>query len=175
MHLPSKYSNFVPSDSIIDQLLQLDDDKLLIPLSNGLSKLPQVLSSIIDADNSLDIFLNQSSNDKQDPATIRHAQRSKYWNEWLAAIHKELKVLKAKKVYEETNELPPGRKAVQCKWVLRIKQDQYGQISRFKGRLIANGFTQVFEQDFTFTFVPITHWESIRAVLCIATLNNFEL
>ena len=48
-------------------------------------------------------------------------------------MHEELEALKAKGVYEEVHELPPGRKAVQCKWVLRIKRDQNGQISRFKG------------------------------------------
>jgi hypothetical protein len=92
---------------------------------------------------------------------VRHAQHSKYWNEWLAAMHEELEALKAKDVYEEINELPPGRKAVQCKWVLRIKRDQNGHISRFKGRLVAKGFTQIPGQDFTFTFAPVARWDSI--------------
>ena len=59
-------------------------------------------------------------------------------------MHEELEALKAKGVYEEITELPPGRKAVQCKWVLQIKRDQIGQISRFKGCLIAKEFTQIF-------------------------------
>ena len=90
-------------------------------------------------------------------------------------MHEELEALKAKEVYEEISELPPGRRAVQCKWVLRIKRDKDGQISRFKGRLVAKGFTQIFGQDFTFTFSPVARWESIRSILCIATLNDFEL
>jgi hypothetical protein len=113
--------------------------------------------------------------DTPDPPTIRHAERSKFWSEWLAAIHEELEALKAKEVYEEIAELPAGRKAVQCKWVLRIKRDQNGHISRFKARLVAKGFTQVLGQDFTFTFAPVARWESIRSVLCIATLNDYEL
>jgi hypothetical protein len=87
----------------------------------------------------------------------------------------ELEALKAKGVYEEINELPPSRKAVQCKWVFRIKRDQNGHISRFKGRLVAKGFTQIPGQDFTFTFAPVARWDSIRSVLCIAALNDFEL
>ena len=93
----------------------------------------------------------------------------------MAAMHEELEALKAKEVYEETDALPPGRKAVQCKWVLHIKRDKDGRISRFKGRLVAKGFTQIFGQDFTFTFAPVARWDSIRTILCIATINDFEL
>ena len=56
-------------------------------------------------------------------------------------MHEELEALKAKYVYEEIEELPPRRKAMQCKWVLHIKQDKDGQISHFKGHLVAKGFT----------------------------------
>src|SRR5258708_8427135 len=66
-------------------------------------------------------------------------------------------------------------KVVQCKWVLHIKQDKDGQISHFKGHLVAKGFTQIPRQDYTFTFAPIAHWDSIRSILCIDTLNNLEL
>jgi hypothetical protein len=90
-------------------------------------------------------------------------------------MHEELEALKAKEVYEEVSELPHGRKAVKCKWVLCIKRDKDGQISCFKGRLVAKGFTQIFGQDFTFTFAPVARWESIRSILCIATLNDLEL
>jgi hypothetical protein len=129
----------------------------------------------MSADLILDEVHNTNADDDHDPPTVRHAQRSKYWNEWLAAMHKELEALKAKGVYEEVDKIPAGRKPVQCKWVLRIKRDQNGQISRFKGRLIAKGFTQIFSQDFTFTFAPVARWESIRSILCIATLHDFEL
>jgi reverse transcriptase-like protein len=90
-------------------------------------------------------------------------------------MHEELEALKAKEVYEEVNQLLPGRKAVQSKWVLHIKWDKEGQILHFKAQLVAKGFTQVFGQDFTFTFAPVAHWESIHTILCIATLNDFEL
>ena len=173
--LPSKYSDFVPSSIIVDQLLQLDDDELLLPLPDGPSSAEHILPHILQADAVLDAALNVETDDERDPPTVRHAERSKYWSEWLAAMHEELEALKAKGVYEEIDTLPPGRKAVQSKWVLRIKRDKDGHISRFKGRLVAKGFTQIFGQDFTFTFAPVARWESIRSVLCLATLYNFEL
>ena len=90
-------------------------------------------------------------------------------------MHEELNALKAKYVYEEVKELPPRRKAVQCKWVLHIKWDKDGQISHFKGCLVAKGFTQIPRQDYTFTFAPVAHWDSICSILYIATLNDLEL
>ncbi len=56
-------------------------------------------------------------------------QRLKHWGEWLTVMHEELEALKAKEVYEEVDNLPPGRKAIKSKWVLHIKRDKEGQIS----------------------------------------------
>lgn len=163
-------------NTIVDQLLLLDDEELTIPLPNGPLSLNHVVPQILNAELILDNIANTTNDDEErDPATVRDAQHSKYWNEWLAAMHEELEALKAKEVYKEVEELPSGRHTVQCKWVLRIKRNKDGQISRFKGRLVAKGFTQIFGQDFTFTFSPVAQWESIRSILCIAKLNNFEL
>jgi hypothetical protein len=95
--------------------------------------------------------------------------------EWLAAMHEELESLKAKEVYKEVDSLPPGRKAVQCKWVLHIEHDKSDDISRFKAQLVAKGFTQIPGQDFTFTFAPVAHWDSICSLLCITALYDFEI
>jgi Reverse transcriptase (RNA-dependent DNA polymerase) len=76
-------------------------------------------------------------------------------------MYEELESLKAKGVYEEVDELPPGQKAISCKWVLHIKRNKEGQISRFKARLVAKGFTQVPGHDFTFTFAPVARWDSL--------------
>ncbi|CAI7869090.1 unnamed protein product [Closterium sp. NIES-54] len=43
--------------------------------------------------------------------------------------------------------LPEGKKAVQCKWVLRIKTDEKGQVTIYKSRLVAKGFMQKEKQD----------------------------
>ena len=152
---PTRYTDYVPSNTIVDQLLNLEDEELAIPLPNGLASAQQVVSHILEADLALESFANLSGELDDDPPTVKHAQRSKYWNEWLAAMHEELEALKAKEVYKEVAELPPGRKAVRSKWVLHIKRDKDGQISWFKGHLVAKGFTQVFGQDFTFTFAPV--------------------
>jgi hypothetical protein len=169
---PSKYNDFVPSDTLVDQLLQLDDEELAIPLTDGPESLPSVFAAVTRAD---DIICSIKDDDASDPETVREARHSKYWTEWLAAMHEELESLQAKEVYEPVDSLPPGRKAVQCKWVLHIKRDKTNNISRFKARLVAKGFTQIPGQDFTFTFAPVARWDSIRALLSITALNDYEL
>ena len=173
--MPSKYHDFLPTDTIVSQLLQLEDDELAIPLPDDFSSLSDIVPHILTANAILNLSINLAADNEPDPLTVKHAERSRFWNEWLAAMHEEMNALKAKGVYDEISELPPGRKAVQCKWVLRIKHDKDGHISRFKGRLVAKGFTQIYGQDFSFTFAPVARWESIRSVLCIAALNDLEL
>jgi len=129
----------------------------------------------MEAELKLDGIAKLTDDQEKDPPTVKHAQHSKYWNEWLSAMHEELEVLKAKDVYEEIDKLPPGKKAIQSKWVLHIKCDKDRQISRFKGRLVMKGFTQIFGCDYTFTFAPVARWESIWLILCIAAINDFEL
>ena len=90
-------------------------------------------------------------------------------------MHEELASLKVKGIYEEVEAVPPHRKPVQCKWVLHIKRDKTGAISRFKAHLVAKGFTQIPGQDFSFTFAPVARWDSICSILCLAAINDFEL
>ena len=169
--LPSKYDDFTSSDTLVQQLLQLDDEELSVPLHDE-TPFYSVLHSIASTDA---ILYSAHDEDASDPQSITEAKRSKYWTEWLSAIHEELESLKAKHVYEEIHTLPSDRKAVQHKWVLHIKRDKEGTISRFKARLVAKGFTQIPGQDFSFTFAPVARWDTIRTLLCITAINDYEL
>lgn len=168
---PSRFDDYVDSDIIVQQLLCLDDDdsELSFPLEEE-SSLFSVVHSSTDA-----ILCSLHDDDASDPQTIAEAKRSKYWTNWLLAIHEELESIKTKGVYEEVVSMPPDCKPVQCKWVLHIKRDKDGTISRFKAHLVTKGITQIPGQDFTFTFAPIACWDSIRSILCIAALHDYKL
>ncbi|CAI7796342.1 unnamed protein product [Closterium sp. NIES-54] len=64
--------------------------------------------------------------------------------------------------------LPEGKKAVQCKWVLRIKTDDEGQVTIYKIRLVANGFIHKEKQDFNEIFAPTAKPPTLRVLLADA-------
>ena len=69
-------------------------------------------------------------------------------------------------------DLPPGCKAIGCKWVLRKKLKPDGSVDKYKARLVAKGFRQRKNIDFFDTFSPVTRIASIRVLISIASLNN---
>ena len=71
--------------------------------------------------------------------------------------------------------LPKGRKHVRCKWVYKTKYAQDGSVERIKARLFAKGFSQVEGIDYNETFTAVTKMNSIRLVISLATLHNWEV
>ena len=58
----------------------------------------------------------------------------------MEAIESELNSMKRLKVYKET-QLPPGEKAIGCRWVFKRKPLAEGSF-KCKARLVAKGFLQ---------------------------------
>jgi len=59
-------------------------------------------------------------------------------------------------------ELPPGRKAIGCKWVFKVKPDKY------KARLVAQGYSQVKGIDYEDTYAPVLGMKSLRLLLALS-------
>ena len=168
----TKYNKFVSSDSIPYPLLELDNEEMDNPVTETPQSFPSAFLAFLTENT---IICEITDDTAVDPSTVTEAHHSTYWNEWLSAMHEELQSLNTKHTYEPVQSLPPGHRAVQSKWVLHIKCDKDNTISRFKARLVAKGFTQIPGQDFNYTFAPIARWDSICAVLSIATFNDYKL
>lgn len=82
------------------------------------------------------------------------------------AIQDELQNLENHYTWEY-KQLPLGRKAIGAKWVFRVKYNPDGSVSRFKVRLVAQGFSQIQNINFTKTFAPMVRRESLQIYLTI--------
>src|SRR5437879_11257032 len=71
--------------------------------------------------------------------------------------------------------LPNGKKAIDCKWIFRVKYNADGSLSKRKARLVARGFSQRPGIDYSQTFSPVIRHESIRILLSIAANENLEI
>ena len=72
-------------------------------------------------------------------------------------------------------DLPPGCKAIGCKWVLRKNLKPDGSIDKFKARFVAKGFKQKTDLDFFDTFSPVTRITSIRLLIAIVAIFYLQI
>ena len=74
-------------------------------------------------------------------------------------------------------ELPPGAKVVDSKWVFIIKHKSDGSIERYKGQVVAKGFSQRpgFEYTEDATFSPTYRPASLCLILALAAKHKLHL
>lgn len=85
-----------------------------------------------------------------------------------------MKSLNEHKVWELTD-LPPGKKAITCKWVFKAKLDGEGLVHTYKARLVARGFSQHYGEDYDETFAPVVKHEIIRVLLLVAAHKRLHV
>jgi hypothetical protein len=99
----------------------------------------------------------------------KEAMRSNQADEWTEACQYEMDALHKLKVWNLVD-LPQGRKTVKCKWVFKQKVDGH-----YRAQLVAKGFTQIEGVDFDETFSPVARFESLRLILALAMLEDWEI
>ena len=106
-----------------------------------------------------------------EPTTIECALNHDYSKEWKSAADLEYSSL----VENETRDLvrlPKGRTTIGCKWIFRVKYDGEGNVECFKGRLVAQGFSQKHGVHYLEIFLSVAHFSSIRILLAFAAKNK---
>ena len=92
---------------------------------------------------------------------------------WRAVFEKEITDITANDTFEIVNK-PPDTNIVTARWVWTVKYTSDQLIDRYKARLVARGFTQVYGQDYWETFAPTIRADSLRLLLAIMAIEDME-
>lgn len=108
-----------------------------------------------------------------EPTTFNEAMSSSDSQQWMAAIHDELKSLEENQTWDIVKK-PDDCNVIGCKWVFKLKTPPNEQ-PKYKARLVAKGYAQAAGIDYTDTFSPVVRYDSVRCVLAIAAIEDMEI
>lgn len=119
----------------------------------------------------LHALLAAAIEDESEPTTFKQAINCSAKTEWKKSMLIEYESLLANDTWKLC-ELPVGRKAIDSKWVYKIKRNAIGEIERYKARLVIKGYSQVKGIDYDETYSPVARYSSIRFLLAMAAKFN---
>ncbi|MCO5596439.1 hypothetical protein L7F22_050502 [Adiantum nelumboides] len=93
---------------------------------------------------------------------------------WEQAMDEEMVALNVNETWELVP-LPEGKKSIGCKWVYKVKHNANGSISRYKDRLVAKSYAQMYDIDYEKTFSPVAKMAIIRTVIVVAASKGWLL
>ncbi|CAA7023934.1 unnamed protein product [Microthlaspi erraticum] len=111
---------------------------------------------------------------ENEPRTYSEAMSTPEADLWKEAVNSEMDSILQNHTYIITD-LPPGFKALGCRWIFKTKLKTDGAIDKYKARLVVQGFRQVEGLDFFDTYSPVTRITSIRILIAIASLRDLEI
>jgi len=106
-----------------------------------------------------------------EPTSFKEAMRDSRWRK---AMAEEIAALEANATWT-IEDLPPGKTALGCMWVFRIKHRSDGTIERYKARLVVFGNHQQEGIDFVETFAPTVKMVTVHTFLTVAAIRKWEL
>jgi hypothetical protein len=112
---------------------------------------------------------------ESDPTTITQALNRPDGPKWEEAADQEIEQIHRNHTFSELMELPPGKKAIDLKWVFKLKRGADNEIVKYKGRVVARGFMQEFGLDYYETYAGVVRSTSVRVVLALAAFYDLEI
>jgi hypothetical protein len=115
--------------------------------------------------------------DDDAPASFKAAVNGPDSRHWKLAIAAELASLRKHGTWKVIKRSAMSRegKPIRMKWVFKIKRDTFGNIARYKARLVVCGYAQKYGRDYDETFAPVASAASIRLVFALAAINGYTL
>ena len=122
-------------------------------------------------------FAYSSVDDDDMPQTYVQAMKSADSSQWKKAVDEEIASLNENDTftYVKRSALPAAVNIMDYRWLFRVKLNSSGGIERYKARLVAKGFTQKEGIDYNETYAPVVRYKSLRIILALANIFNYEL
>lgn len=109
-----------------------------------------------------------------EPKSHKEAMNGPECEHWKEAKDEEMRRLQQYNTYKLVIP-PPGANIVGSRWVDRRKYDENGNVTGYRSRVVAQGFTQEYLVDYSETFAPTAKLTSIRMVLALAAHNRWHV
>ena len=151
--------NGLPSDAAFLAFLADDEDTI-----NFINDTAHVANGVLTTD--LDL---------PDAPTLREALAGAERDQWHAAILEELAAIREAGTWELVDPNPSIQNVIGCRFVLQKKRGASGEVTRFKARLVAQGFSQREGVDFSETFAPVVKSTSLRIFLAICAEHGWRI
>ncbi|VVA32593.1 Hypothetical predicted protein, partial [Prunus dulcis] len=94
--------------------------------------------------------------------------------DWTKAMDEEISALQMQGTWVLVPP-PANTNIVGSKWIYKLKRHSDGSISRYKARLVAQGFSQEAGFDYEETFSPVVRHATVRIILSLAASNHWSL
>ena len=114
------------------------------------------------------------SDSTTDPRTLKEALKRPDADKWYHAAAEEVQSLIENGTFRVRERLSTD-KPIGARWVLRVKRKADGSIERYKGRVVAKGYSQRPGFDYTETFAPTAKWAALRTIFATAALRDMEI
>lgn len=109
-----------------------------------------------------------------EPKSFVEAIRGPESEQWKKATDAEMEQHEENGTFELVK-LPPGHKALDGKWVLKIKRNAKNKIVKYKARYVARGFMQQYGIDYDQTYARVVKVASVRAIFALAALYDHDI
>ncbi|BBH03062.1 Disease resistance protein CC-NBS-LRR class family [Prunus dulcis] len=113
--------------------------------------------------------------DDIEPCSINECTQRQDWPKWKDAIQAELNSLEKRSVFGHIVPTPPNVNPVGYKWVFTRKHNEKNEISRYKARLVAQGFSQRPGIDYVETYSLVMDTITFRYLISLVVSEKLEM
>jgi hypothetical protein len=106
-----------------------------------------------------------------EPACFEHAVGNPKWDN---AMDEKMALLDVNVTWELVI-LQKDKKVIGYKWVYKVKHNANGSVSKYKARLVANGYAQTYGIDYEETYSRVAKMTIVRTIITMAAAKGWSL